>query len=207
MDRVWQWAWDRHGPRYSWAVYALSYMVILPIWVAPPLLIVEFEQSDRHFVATAIAAAAAMAALFTYERPGFKVWRPMERWAAGDPIDRHEAIESTYTYARNTLVRTVVACALAGGIMCISVGAISGASASRMIQYAIYGATALTSVQLVSIHPYVEAFMRPVRVAIAADTGTGDMLPRSRPSFASWSNMSILATAWAFSSRARSWPP
>ena len=36
------------------------------------------------------------------------------------------------------------------------------------------------------------------RVAIAADSGIGDTLPRSRPSFATWSNISILATAWVF---------
>jgi hypothetical protein len=38
--------------------------------------------------------------------------------------------------------------------------------------------------------------MRPVRVAIAADTEIGDTLPRSRPSFAAWSNVSILAVAF-----------
>jgi uncharacterized membrane protein len=38
MDRIWQWAWDRYGPRYSWAIYAvtvvavlvLAYVMILP---------------------------------------------------------------------------------------------------------------------------------------------------------------------------------
>ena len=40
--------------------------------------------------------------------------------------------------------------------------------------------------------------MRPARVAIAGDTGIGDSLPRSRPTFAAWSNVSMLATAFTF---------
>jgi len=40
--------------------------------------------------------------------------------------------------------------------------------------------------------------MRPARVAIAGDTGIGDALPRSRPTFAAWSNVSILAVAFAY---------
>ena len=40
--------------------------------------------------------------------------------------------------------------------------------------------------------------MRPARVAIAGDTGIGDSLPRSRPSFAAWSNMSVIAVAFSF---------
>ena len=40
--------------------------------------------------------------------------------------------------------------------------------------------------------------MRPIRVAIAGDTGIGDSLPRSRPSFATWSNVSILAVAFVY---------
>ena len=40
--------------------------------------------------------------------------------------------------------------------------------------------------------------MRPARVAIAGDTGIGDSLPRSRPTFAMWSNVSMLAVAFTF---------
>lgn len=41
--------------------------------------------------------------------------------------------------------------------------------------------------------------MRPVRTAIGGDSGIGDSLPRSRPSFAAWSNLAILAVAFGFS--------
>lgn len=29
MDRIWQWAWDRHGARYAWAAYVLTIPVML----------------------------------------------------------------------------------------------------------------------------------------------------------------------------------
>ena len=41
------------------------------------------------------------------------------------------------------------------------------------------------------------------RVAIAGDTGIGDSLPRSHPTFAVWSNLSMLAMAFAFRHRGR----
>ncbi len=198
IARVYQWAWDRHGARYSWAVFALSYVVLLPIWVVPPLLIVEYEESDHLLVAATIAALTALAVLYVGARPGFTVWRLMERWAAGDQIDRLEALESTYALARSTVVRGMVAYAVGGGLMCLAVGAIAGASASQLIQDGILGITLFSAVNLIAIHPYVEAFLRPVRVAMAGDSGIGDALPRSRPSFATWSSMSIIATAWAF---------
>ena len=44
--------------------------------------------------------------------------------------------------------------------------------------------------------------MRPARIAIAGDMGIGDALPRSRPSFAAWSNASMLAVAFSFASLA-----
>jgi class 3 adenylate cyclase len=40
--------------------------------------------------------------------------------------------------------------------------------------------------------------MRPARLAIAGDTGIGDSLPHSRPSFAAWSSVFMLAAAFAF---------
>jgi adenylate cyclase len=48
------------------------------------------------------------------------------------------------------------------------------------------------------VHSYTEAAVRPARVALAGDTGIGDSMPRSRPTFAMWSNVSMLAVAFAF---------
>jgi class 3 adenylate cyclase len=171
---------------------------VLPIWVLPPILIVEGEKSDRFLAAAGIGVFTELAVLYVGEQPGSKVWRLMERWAAGERFDQKAAIESTYTYARTVVARAVVSYALAGGLMCVAVGAVAGANASRLAQYALLGAALFTAVNLIAIHPYVEAILRPVRIDIAANSGVGDALPRSKPSFAAWSNMSILAVAWAF---------
>jgi adenylate cyclase len=42
--------------------------------------------------------------------------------------------------------------------------------------------------------------LRPARVALAGNTGIGEALPRARPTFAAWSNVSMLAVAFAFAS-------
>jgi class 3 adenylate cyclase len=54
------------------------------------------------------------------------------------------------------------------------------------------------TIQLIGVHSVVEGQLRPARVSIAGDTGIGDSLPRSRPTFAAWSNGSVLAVAFAF---------
>jgi class 3 adenylate cyclase len=40
--------------------------------------------------------------------------------------------------------------------------------------------------------------LRPARAALAGDAGIGDSLPRSRPTFATWSNVSVLAAVVVF---------
>jgi hypothetical protein len=82
--------------------------------------------------------------------------------------------------------------------MSVVVGAIAGATAWRLIQYGILGAVIGTAAQLIAGHSFVEAALRPARVALAGDTGIGDSLPRSRPTFAAWSNVSMLAVAFAY---------
>jgi class 3 adenylate cyclase len=54
------------------------------------------------------------------------------------------------------------------------------------------------AVLLPAVHSLAEAAARPARVAIAGDTGVGDSLPRSRPSFAAWSSVSMLAVVFMF---------
>jgi len=197
MDRVWQWAWDRHGTRYSWIAFVLVYAMTLPIYVPVALVIVELEGSDRFVLAAGVAAIATLSA-FGVTLPGFDRWHAIEGWAAGDQSDRLKALEDTYTHVRSTFVRSIVSFSVTGSLMCIAVGAASGASTSRLIQYGIVGVALFTSAALIATHQVPEAAFRPARVAIAGDSGVGDLLPRSRPSFATWSNMTILAAAWAF---------
>ncbi len=87
-------------------------------------------------------------------------------------------------------------CTAGTALLFVGVGAIAGASQSRLVQYAILGAVMGTTLQLIAVHSYVEGGLRPARVSIAGDTGIGDSLPRSRPTFAAWSKISVLAVAF-----------
>jgi len=198
IDRLWQRAWDRHGPHYSWMVFLLSYAATLPMWEFTALTIVRFEDSDRYLAGSAVALGALFVAMYVLVLPGFKAWRLVERWAAGEPVDRLEALESTYAYCRRVVVRGAAPIALIGAATCVGLGAIAGADLWHLVQYGIIGATLLPAVQLIAIHQFPEAFARPVRRAIAADSGIGEALPRSRPSFATWSNISMITAAWSF---------
>jgi len=78
------------------------------------------------------------------------------------------------------------------------VGALAGATGSRLIQYGIFGAAVGIGTALIGVHPYVEGALRPARAARGGDTGIGDSLPRSRPTFAAWSNVSVIGVAFSF---------
>ena len=47
---------------------------------------------------------------------------------------------------------------------------------------------------LISMHGFMEGVFRPARAAIVGETGIGDSLPRSRPTFANWTNLSMTAS-------------
>jgi adenylate cyclase len=80
----------------------------------------------------------------------------------------------------------------------VLVGVITGATGPLLVQFGVMGVPLGIAIQLVGMHSVPEAAMRPVRMAIAGATGIGDGLPRSRPSFVTWSNLSMLATTFAF---------
>src|SRR5687767_9681861 len=101
MDRIWQWAWDRHATGYSWAVFVISYVLTVPLWVFTAIIIVEYEESDRHVECAAAAAAITLVLAWILVLPGTRMWRPVDRWAASDQIDRHQTLDSTYTLARS----------------------------------------------------------------------------------------------------------
>src|SRR5262249_50178328 len=113
--------------------------------------------------------------------------------AAGHRVDPAMALEANYSWARTTVTRAVVGTGLMVALAAVVVGAIAGATGSRLVQYAILGAAIGTAVQLVGVRSFLEGAMRPVRIAIAGDTEIGDSLPRPRPTFAAWSNMAMLA--------------
>ncbi|HUP99716.1 MAG TPA: adenylate/guanylate cyclase domain-containing protein [Aeromicrobium sp.] len=198
IDRVWQWAWDRHAPRYSWGVFAVTCGVCFPIFATAALMVTEIEDSGRFLEALGIALFATVASMYLLQLPGLKPWRLIEGWAAGEPIDPLEALQSTYVWTRHVLRRGVGSFAVGGALTAVGVGTIADANPSRLVQYGIVGGTALAVVGVMAIHQFPEAFMRPARAAIAGDSAIGDGLPRARPSFATWLYVSVLGTAWIF---------
>ena len=198
MDRIWQWAWDRYGARYSWVIYAVSVSELLSVYLVLSLLIVAFERSDRYVEVAALTVATVLVMVFVTNLPGLGGSRLVERWAAGREVDPARVLDATYAWTRTAGPRGVGANAVFIALLFLLVGAIAGATGPQLVQYAILGAAFGISVVLIAVHSYPEAAMRPARVALAGDTGMGDTLPRSRPTFAAWSNLTVLAAAFAF---------
>ena len=82
MERIWQWAWDRHGRRYSWAVCAVAATVGLPIYVFWSFLMVAVEQSSNYLEAAAVTVVAVPVLAYVVIRPGSGAGRLIEQWAA-----------------------------------------------------------------------------------------------------------------------------
>jgi class 3 adenylate cyclase len=198
MDRIWQWAWDRYGPRYSWAALAVAFSFSLPIYLFWSFVIVAVEKSGHYVQAAAVTFVAALVfhGVGALNSRGF---RPAQLWAAGVEVDRATALEATYTFTRRAVPRSLRSAAAWFALLSVVVGAIAGVSGSRLVQYGILGAAIGIGVQLIGLHSLLEAAARPARVAIAGDTGIGDSLPRSRPTFAAWSSVTVLSAVFVFS--------
>ncbi|OBK73620.1 adenylate/guanylate cyclase domain-containing protein [Mycobacterium sp. 1274761.0] len=198
MDRIWQWAWDRYGARYSWVIYAITFSVMLPQYVLTAFVVVAFESSGRYVEAAAVTVAAVLVVAYAMILPGLGGSRLAEQWAASREVDPANALNATYTYSRTTVVRGVACNAVFAAMLLVVVGAIAGAGGSRLVQFGIMGAATGTVLMLIGFHSFIEGAMRPVRAALAGDTGLGDSLPRSRPTFAAWSSVTMVAVAGAF---------
>ena len=198
MDRIWHWAWDRYAARYSWALWGITFPVVLQIYLVPSFVVVALQDSSHYVEAVAVTIVAVLVVAYVMILPGLSQLRLAEKWAAGDKVDPTKALDATYTWARAAGPRAAGGNATLVALLLVAVGVIAGASGPRLVQYAILGAAFGTAVALIGVHSYIEAALRPARTAIAGDTGIGDCLPRSRPTFATWSNLSMLATAFSF---------
>ncbi|WP_068180851.1 adenylate/guanylate cyclase domain-containing protein [Mycobacterium sp. UM_CSW] len=97
--------------------------------------------------------------------------------------------------------RYLVAAGAAGLIALLSVvvGRIASATGERLVEIVIWTCAFGVGSQLIGVHSLAETVMRPRRVALTGDKEIGDSLPRQRPSFAAWSNLSVLAVTFVFS--------
>ncbi len=199
MVGIWQWVWDRFAARYSWAAFLHSFVLVVPVYLVYSTLIVALEGTDRYLAATTVTIAAVLIMNYLTTLPGLGPGRVVEAWARGREVDRRRALIATYSWSRKGGVRGLCVHAVSAALLFVLISAIAGADGPHMVQYAILGFGAGASVILIAVHSYPESAMRPVRVAMVGNTDIGDALPRSRPSFAAWSNVTVLAAAFAFS--------
>ncbi len=153
----------------------------------------------RPFSILPVLAGPAVAVLsFMVVLPGSRRFRLPQRWAAGHEVDRARALHDTYSWSRAAGVRATGFRTVCVAVLLIVVGVVAGANGMRLVQYGILGAAFGSGAALFGMHSFLEPAMRPARIALAGDSEIGDSFPRSRPTFASWANLSLLAAGFAF---------
>src|ERR1700757_4585483 len=152
MDRIWQWAWDRYGARYTWAICAVTFPVLLPIYLVASFVVVAFEESGQYVGAAAVTVVAVPVLGYVMVLPGLGRIRLVEQWAAGREVDRASALDANYAWARGAVARAVGGNAVGAALAGVIVGAIAGATGSRLAQYAILGAAIGAANQLIAVH-------------------------------------------------------
>jgi class 3 adenylate cyclase len=172
--------------------------VALPAFVFFSSMIVAFEGSDRYTEAAAVTVVVLLFQYFLGILFLAKTMRRIEECASGRVSHPMTVLVATYADTRRLTAWQVVAQMVYMTVIAVVVGAIAGATGWRLVQWAILGAAYGVAVSCVIVHSFTEGMWRPARAAITGDTGIGDSLPRSRPTFAAWTNMSMLATAFAF---------
>ncbi|MDG4667938.1 adenylate/guanylate cyclase domain-containing protein [Mycobacterium sp. 236(2023)] len=198
MGRYWQWLWDRHGRHYSWALIATGVVIGVGGYLALALLIVGFERSDHFGAAVVVTVIAVTIYQTAVTLLGWRWLRPVQLWAAGCDVDRLETLKGTYAYSRKFSRHLVWGAAACVAAIAAAVGVIVGASAPRIFQYAVLGALHGAGASLTTSKAIMEAALWPVRMALIGDSDIGDGLPRSRPSFATQVNRSMVALAFIF---------
>jgi class 3 adenylate cyclase len=202
MDRIWQWAWDRFGTRYSWALSIGAFVSTLPVFLFWSWIVVATEKSSHYVEASVSAAVVALVLTFVSIFPGIRRLRLTQQWAAGREVDRAKALKDTYAWVRTADIRAVWLVPASVVVLLMVVGLIAGAGGSRLVQYGIVGAAAGIATALIGVHNFGEGGVRPARAALAGNTGIGDAFPRSRPTFAAWLGLSILGSIFTFSAMA-----
>ncbi len=130
--------------------------VVLPIYLLASFAVIAFEKSGHYIEAAAVTVVAVLAMCYAFLPPGHRRLRLAQEWAAGNEVDRAAALNDTYAYARRPVTRLVAVHAVLSAVLLVVVGAIAGASWSRLAQYAILGGGVGIAVQLIAVHSVVE---------------------------------------------------
>src|SRR5690349_4011462 len=198
MDRIWQSIWDRHGPRYSWAMLTVVFVPLLTTFLIVSFAVVAVNESGAYLEACVVTAALVAVNVFVVILPRGRLFRSVQQWAAGGDIDRGQALRDTYRWTRAAGARALWFLPVWTAALLGIVAAIPGAGGSRLVQYAIVGAALGFGMALIGTHTSLQGALRPVRVALAGDTAIGDDLPRPEPTFAVWLNLAMVGSFFTF---------
>jgi adenylate cyclase len=127
----------------------------LPGYFVVSLIVLAFKDSVRYVWAAAVTVVVVLAQCCLFLPPGGRQFGLAEQWAAGHEGDRATALECTYTFARRAVARGVVSSAISIALLLVVVGAIAGASLSRLVQYGMLGAALGTGNLLIAAHSFV----------------------------------------------------
>jgi adenylate cyclase len=198
MDRIWQWVWERYGPKYSWAMWVVVFVPMLAVYLLLSFIVVALEKSNNYGPAAVITAVAVTLNAYVVVLPGSRLFRLLKQWLAGGEIDRAAALQDTYTWSRATGIRMLWFLPVWTAALLAAVAAAAGAGGSRLVQYGLLGVAMGIAMVLIGLHTALQGALRPVRVALAGDTGVGDTFPRSSPTFATWLTLSMLGCFFTF---------
>src|SRR4051812_29207963 len=165
MNRIWQWAWDRFGPKYLWVLWLSACAASLPVFLVWAWIVLTFENSSRYGEASIVTVAVVLVMTAGNVFPVRRRFRGAEQWAAGHRVDRAKALEDSYIWTRQTDVRGIVWLPAMVTVLLIAVAAIAGADGPRLVQYGILGAAAGISTTLIGVHNFGEGALRPVRAS------------------------------------------
>jgi adenylate cyclase len=107
MDRIWQWAWDRHPRKYSWAMTVVAIPLGMPTYLVWASLILAVEESTAYVAAAAVAVVTVIVVAYVVALPGRGWSRLVDRWAAGHDVDNAVALHATYAWVRGSIGRAV----------------------------------------------------------------------------------------------------
>jgi adenylate cyclase len=178
-----------------WGITFASELLVYVLWSE---LLVAFENSDRYLAAAVVTGIAVLVNASVSILPASRMFCRAHQWAAGWEVDRVEALADTYAWSRAARSRAIAFLPVWTALFTVSIGAVAGATGWRLAQYGILGAALGIAMALLGMHTSVQGAMRPVRSALAADTGIGDELPRSQPTFAAWLNVAMLGSLFGF---------
>ena len=80
MYHIWQWAWDRYGPKYSWAIVVVGFPLLVWVYLVLSFAVVVLEKSDQYAEAAAVTmvAVAVLGVVLLLLVPGVREIRLVE---------------------------------------------------------------------------------------------------------------------------------